>query len=81
MLELGPGTRTEEGGMTGARVDQHTVEEIVGLRGMTDDEVVDILLDQQAALAIADRIRAAAAAGGDTVADRGHAPRPTTTAR
>ena len=71
----------EDGGMTGERLDQHTVEEIVGLRGMTDDEVVDILLDQQAALAIADRIRAAAAAGGDTVADRGHAAGATTTAR
>jgi hypothetical protein len=63
--------------MTGERVDQHTVEEIVGLRGMTDDELVDILLDQPAALAIADRIRAAAT-GGDTVADRGHADRATT---
>jgi hypothetical protein len=81
MLEIGQGSRTEEGGMTGERIDQHIDEEIVGLRGMTDDEVVDILLDQQAALAIADRIRAAAAASGDTVADRGHATRTTTTAR
>jgi hypothetical protein len=62
----------EEDGMTGERIDQHIDEEIVGLRGMTDDEVVDVLLDQQAALVIADRIRAAAV-GGDTVADRGQA--------
>jgi hypothetical protein len=61
--------------MTGERIDQRTDEEFVDVRGMTDDEVVNTLLDQQAALAIADRIRAGAAAGGDTVADRGHRTR------
>lgn len=37
----------------------------------TDDEVVDLLLDLPAAIALADSLRDQSL-GGDTVADRGH---------
>jgi hypothetical protein len=43
--------------MTGERIDDHTDRRMAGGTSLTDDELVDLLLDQQAALAIADGIR------------------------